>query len=75
MADEYKGRLAGHTLVGEGRLPGRRKGAGTRYCTCGWNMFCASDNDAKREHRKHKGDKIEDFVANGVDDRGREVHL
>jgi hypothetical protein len=38
-------------------------------------MFCASDNDAKREHRKHKGDKIEDFVANGVDDRGREVHL
>jgi hypothetical protein len=26
-------------------------------------------------HRQHKGDKLDDFVARGCDDRGREVHL
>ena len=75
MGDPYKGRLAGHALLREGRLEGGRKGPGVRECSCGKFCFCMSDNDARNWHRQHKADVLDSWVANGCDDKGREIHL
>jgi hypothetical protein len=54
MSMKGKTLLKGHTLLHEGALSTGRRGPGSAMCSCGWTMFCASDNDRKKEHRKHK---------------------
>ena len=75
MGDPYKGRLAGHALLNEGKTAEHKNGPGNALCTCGWTMFCVSTYDRQKEHRQHKADVLDSWVANGCDDKGREIHL
>lgn len=74
MGDPYKGKVAGHALRIT-RLAGRFSPCQS-MCECGASIGkLSSEKQARAWHQQHKADKIDDFVANGVDDRGREVHL
>ncbi len=80
MGDPYKGKVAGHALQCGGRgsaeFPFRKGLPMSGVCECGAKSEPLATVEARREwHRQHKADKIDDFVCNGVDDRGREVHL
>jgi hypothetical protein len=75
MGDPYKGKLAGHALV-RGARAIYRSYPDSALCECGAESEPLKFAYQRVEwHRQHKADKIDDFVANGVDDRGREVHL
>jgi hypothetical protein len=75
MGDPYKGRLAGHALRWD------RTGKSSfspvwSTCECGKSPFGLSSLKQAREwHRIHKAEMIDTFVSQGVDDRGRPVHL
>ena len=80
MGDPYKGKLAGHSLVYGGHNyfanNPTRNGVGRGHCSCGEVSDELPTTSSRQQwHRQHKADKIDDFVANGVDDKGREVHL
>jgi hypothetical protein len=80
MGDPYKGKVAGHALA-SGAISGapwplRGKWPQIAQCECGAESEMLDSIEKRRAwHRQHKGDKLDDFVANGCDDRGREVHL
>lgn len=75
MGDPYKGKVAGHALV-YGWRGVYRQYPDIARCECGVESPFFDTVAQRREwHRQHKADKIDDFVANGIDDRGREVHL
>jgi hypothetical protein len=75
MGDTYKGRLAGHVLVLGGH------GVQSRYpdlarCRCGAESSMLKTRKQRVEwHQQHKADVLDTWVANGCDDRGREIHL
>lgn len=75
MGDPYKGRVAGHILI-YGRAGVFRCYPDEAVCECGARS-APLKTVAQRIawHQQHKADKIDDFVARGSDDRGREVHL
>jgi len=80
MGDPYKGKVAGHALMLGGRshaeFPYRKDLPRPAVCECGAkSKLLKTIQERKEWHRQHKADKIDDFVANGIDDRGREVHL
>jgi len=77
MGDPYKAKVAGHALA-HGRIggPHGRYVPRPAVCECGAKSEPLRTVRARVEwHRQHKGDKLDDFVARGCDDRGREVHL
>jgi hypothetical protein len=80
MGDPYKGRLSGHSLLFEGQPCGlnfyARSGNGSGKCSCGELSPILPTNAArKRWHREHKADVLDSWVAQGCDDKGREIHL
>jgi hypothetical protein len=80
MGDPYKGKVAGHALESGGRshaeYPYRKDIPRPAVCECGATSELLPTNEARKQwHREHKADMIDTFVARGVDDRGREVHL
>jgi hypothetical protein len=75
MGDPYKGKIAGHILV-HGRYGVFGGYPDEALCECGARSDPLKTCEERIAwHRQHKGDKLDDFVANGCDDRGREVHL
>ena len=74
MGDPYKSKLAGHSLLYGGRCG---TNIGPARCSCGAQSQISYSRVSERQawHHQHKADKIDDFVHNGVDNRGNEVHL
>ena len=75
-----KGKVAGHALaqgaMGRAQYPFRNGVSQEAVCECGAQSEpLATVAERRAWHRQHKSDKIDSFVANGIDDRGREVHL
>ena len=64
-------RLAGHALIWDG-LP-------FPQCSCGEMVPAEKIGQTKKAartwHREHKAEVLDSWVAQGCDDRGREVHL
>lgn len=75
MGDPYKGRLAGHSLR-IARIGNTGFSPCQSMCECGASMGKLSSGKQAREwHQKHKAEVLDSWVANGCDDKGREIHL
>ena len=75
MGDPYKGKVAGHALK-HGSRGVLRNYPDEALCECGARSEpLRTVAERKAWHQQHKADKIDDFIARGSDDRGREVHL
>jgi hypothetical protein len=75
MGDPYKGRIAGHIMT-HGRVGVFRGYPDEARCECGAHSEPLKTVEQRIAwHQQHKADMVDKFVANGVDDRGREVHL
>jgi hypothetical protein len=75
MGDPYKGRLAGHALIYG------NKGVWHSY-PCEAMCACRAHSEPLRTvkeriawHQEHKADVLDEWVACGCDDRGREILL
>lgn len=75
MGDPYKGKVAGHALK-HGNRGVFRCYPDEAMCECGARSEPLKTVAQRIAwHQQHKSDMIDKFVSNGIDDRGREVHL
>lgn len=75
MGDPYKGRLPGHAMI-HGTQGVYRCYPDIALCECRAESEPLKTVAARRSwHQEHKADVIDSWVANGCDDKGREIHL
>lgn len=75
MGDPYKGKIAGHALI-HGSRGVFRQYPDKALCGCRAESEPLKTVAERRAwHQQHKADMVDKFLSNGVDERGREVHL
>jgi hypothetical protein len=75
MGDPILKRLSGHSLKFSWRSENHTVSPCDAYCECGEFAPTVSLKGARLWHRQHKADVLDSWVANGCDDKGREIHL